>query len=171
MRLTHDLNFKSSSRAVALRISGDASVGGLIRLALDVFYDEGAVGEDFLLSVDGQHSAIWWWQDTDLPFINTLNNNNFIKQPKVWSKLNLDKFLSPHNLESHKYVQIDQEILGILTIFSFVEILLYNIVFKISKIIFFVEKKHLKVLKLEIWVPLSAVKNYVVAFLSKRVFF
>lgn len=50
--------FEGSSGAVSLGVASDAGVGGLIGHTIDVLDDQGAVGEDFLLSVYGQHAGV-----------------------------------------------------------------------------------------------------------------
>lgn len=57
-QLTHDFNFDRSSGRISFGVFRNASVARLIRCSFDVLDDQCSVGEDFLLSVDGQHSIL-----------------------------------------------------------------------------------------------------------------
>lgn len=57
-RLTHNLELEGTSGAVALRILGDAGVGGLVTEAFHILDHQGSVREDLLFAVDRQHTGI-----------------------------------------------------------------------------------------------------------------
>ena len=57
-QLTHDFNLDGTPSDESFGILGDARVAGLVRVPLDVLDDQSPVGEDLLLTVNGQRSVV-----------------------------------------------------------------------------------------------------------------
>jgi hypothetical protein len=55
---THDRDFKVGSRRVTLVVPRHTGVGGGVLLALNIRYDQGAVGKNNLTIVEGQLATI-----------------------------------------------------------------------------------------------------------------